>query len=196
MSSLIQRCFAKPVIPVLWDASPHIELLRHSSAVFLQGGKLTELSRMMTVFRDPRLEHVALFLHIDLLAGLENNEAGLEYLAEFSQLTGIVTVHHHLAAAAKRMNLLTVVRLFLSDTRAVERGLTVVSKSKPNAVEILPAAVAVKVAGDFRALPIPRITGGLCRTEADVTEAIGSGCLAVTTTSPKLWALNARQNGG
>ena len=192
MPSLIHRCFAKPVIPVLWDASPHVELVRHASAVFLQGGKLTELSRMMTVFREPRLEHVALFLHIDLVAGLENNEAGLEYLAEFSQLTGIVTVHHHLAAAAKRMNLLTVVRLFLSDTRAVERGLGVISKSKPNAVEILPAAVAVKVAGDFRSQPIPRITGGLCRTEADVTEAIDSGCLAVTTTSPKLWALNAR----
>jgi len=194
MASLINRCFAKPIIPVLWDASQHMDSLAHASAVFLQGGKLTELPRVMSVFRDPRLEHVALFLHIDLVAGLENNEAGLEYLAEYSQLTGIVTVHHHLAAAAKRMNLLTVVRLFLSDTRAVERGLAVVSKSKPNAIEILPAAVALKVSGDFRALPIPRITGGLCRTEADVNEAIGSGCLAVTTTRQELWALNARSS--
>ncbi len=192
MASLINRCFAKPIIPVLWDASQHIDSLTDASAVFLQGGKLTELSRVMSVFRDPRLEHVALFLHIDLVAGLENNEAGLEYLAEHSQLTGVVTVHHHLAAAAKRMNLLTVVRLFLSDTRAVERGLAVVSKSKPHAIEILPTAVALKVADDFCALPIPRITGGLCRTEIDVDEAIGSGCLAVTTTSQKLWALNAR----
>jgi glycerol uptake operon antiterminator len=192
MASLINRCFAKPIIPVLWDASQHRDSLVHASAVFLQGGKLTELPRVMAVFRDPRLEHIALFLHIDLVAGLENNEAGLEYLAEYSQLTGIVTVHHHLTAAAKRMNLLTVVRLFLSDTRAVERGLAVVGKSKPNAIEILPAAVALKVADDFRALPIPRITGGLCRTEADVTEAIGSGCLAVTTTRQELWALNAQ----
>ena len=48
-----------------------------------------------------------------------------------------------------------------------------------------------KVAADFAQCRIPRIAGGLCRTEADVAEVIGSGCRAASSTSPALWELNA-----
>jgi len=48
---------------------------------------------------------------------------------------------------ARRVGLLSIVRLFLSDSRAVDRGISVVKKSHPDAVEILPAVVAAKVAG-------------------------------------------------
>jgi glycerol uptake operon antiterminator len=124
------------------------------------------------------------------LAGLENSDAGIEYLAAFNRVTGIVTVHHHLSGAARKLGLLSVVRLFLSDSRAMDRGLTVANKSQPDAIEILPAAAAPKVAADFATCRIPRIAGGLCRTEADVRETLASGCLAVTSTSPSLWRLN------
>jgi glycerol uptake operon antiterminator len=99
-------------------------------------------------------------------------------------------VHHHLSGAARRLGLLSVVRLFLSDSRAVDRGLSVATKSHPDAIEILPAIVAAKISQDFRNCPIPRIAGGLCRTEADVDEVLASGCRAVTSTSPALWKLN------
>jgi len=121
---------------------------------------------------------------------LENNEAGIEYLAQFENVSGVVTVHHHLAVAARRLGLLSIVRLFLSDSRAVDRGVSVVKKSRPDAIEILPAAVAANVASDFADLHIPRIAGGLCRTEADVNVVLASGCRAVTSTSPTLWKLN------
>jgi glycerol uptake operon antiterminator len=161
-----------------------------ASCVFLQGGPLAELADVLEAFRDPHFDHVSLFVHIDLVAGLENSEAGVEFLARFERLSGIVTVHHHLAASIRRAGLLSVVRLFLSDSRAVERGLSVVAKSRPDAIEILPAAVASKVAHDFRRCPVPRITGGLCRTEQDVREALDSGCVAVTSTRPELWEFN------
>jgi glycerol uptake operon antiterminator len=178
------------VIPVTWTIGPHRELLGRASAVFVQGGSVRELTRILDEFADPRLARLPLFIHIDLLAGLENNEAGLEYLAEFERVTGIVTVHHHLASSARKLGLLTVVRLFLSDSRAADRGLTIANKSHPEAIEILPAAAAPKVAADFSTCRIPRIAGGLCRTEADVEEALASGCRAVTSTSPHLWKLN------
>jgi glycerol uptake operon antiterminator len=186
----IESCFHRQVIPVGWDPPSNTELIARASCVFLQGGSLSDLTSVLDAYRSPQLEHVPLFVHIDLLSGLENNEAGLEYLAGFERLSGIVTVHHHLAPPARRHGLLSVVRLFLSDSRAVDRGLAVVNKSHPDAVEILPAAVASKVARDFESCRIPRIAGGLCRTEADVAEVIASGCRAVTSTSPLLWKLN------
>ncbi len=142
------------------------------------------------MFSVPRLEHLPLFVHVDLVSGLENSEAGIEYLAGFERITGVVTVHHHLTSAIRRLGLLSIVRLFLSDSRAVDRGLSVVNKSHPDAVEILPAVVAAKVTNDFAGCRIPRIAGGLCRTEADVAEVLASGCRAVTSTSPALWKLN------
>jgi glycerol uptake operon antiterminator len=145
---------------------------------------------VLDAFSDHQLGHLPLFVHIDLVAGLENSEAGLEYLAGFERITGVVTVHHHLSGAARRLGLLSIVRLFLSDSRAVDRGVSVASKSRPDAIEILPAVVAAKVAQDFAGSPIPRIAGGLCRTEADVEEVLASGCRAVTSTSPALWKLN------
>jgi glycerol uptake operon antiterminator len=186
----IDSCFGRPVIPVVWDPGMHTDLLAHASCIFLQGGTLAELSRTLAAFSGPMLQHVPLFVHIDLVAGLENSEAGLEFLAEFERLTGVVTVHHHLAGAARRFGLLSIVRLFLSDSRALDRGLSVVKKSRPDAIEILPAAAAVKVAPDFAASRIPRIAGGLSRSESDVQEVITSGCRAVTSTSPALWKLN------
>lgn len=187
----IDSCLRRHVIPVVWDPGPHRELLSRASAVFLQGGALKDLGNALDRFRDPHLEHLPLFVHVDLVSGLENNEAGIEYLAQFEGISGVVTVHHYLAVAARKLGLLSIVRLFLSDSRAVDRGLSVVKKSRPDAVEILPAVVASKVASDFADCHIPRIAGGLCRTEADVNEALASGCRAVTSTSPKLWQLNS-----
>jgi glycerol uptake operon antiterminator len=151
---------------------------------------LSDLPRSLDAFCDSRLEHLPLFVHVDLVAGLENNDAGLGFLAGFKRISGVVTVHHHLTMAARKLGLLSIVRLFLSDSRAVDRGLSVVTKSHPDAIEILPAAVAAKVARDFDTCHIPRIAGGLCRTETDVAEVLASGCRAVTSTSPALWKLN------
>ena len=186
----IDSCFRNQIIPVVWEPSSHRDLLARASTIFLQGGALGELGRVLDEFSDRQLEHLPLFVHIDLVAGLENNEAGMEYLASFQRISGVVTVHHHLAGAARKHGLLSIVRLFLSDSRAVDRGVSVANKSHPDAIEILPAAIAAKVAGDFATCRIPRIAGGLIRTEADVAEVLASGCRAVTSTSPALWKLN------
>jgi glycerol uptake operon antiterminator len=186
----IQKCLERPVIPVVWDPGKDLQLISHASSVFLQGGDLADAQRVLNTFRD--VPSVAVFAHIDLIAGLENSEAGIEYLSKFDRLSGIVTVHHHLAKSARRLGLLSIVRLFVSDSRAVERGLAVASKSGADAIEILPAAAAVKVADEFKPCPLPRIAGGLCRTETDVREALDSGCRAVTSTRSALWRLNER----
>src|SRR3954469_13030813 len=111
----IDSCFCKPVIPVVWDQDAHNDLRARSSNVFLQGGSLGYLERILKVFSIPKLEIVSLFVHVDLASGLEKSEPGIEYLAGVERITGVVTVHHHLVSAARRLGLLSIVRLFLSD---------------------------------------------------------------------------------
>ena len=186
----IEKCLRQPVIPVAWDPTKHANLIGRASMVIMQGGSLADLPRALDRFAEQQLSQVALFAHIDLIAGLENSEAALDYLAQFNRFAGIVTVHHYLAKPARRLGLLSIVRLFLSDSRAIERGVAVAAKSQADAIEILPAVAAVKAASDLNRLALPRIGGGRCRTEADVREALESGCRAVTSTRPELWALN------
>ena len=186
----LDRFFAKPVVPVLWDVGDNRELVAQASSVILQGGAIADLPRAIEQFDRPPLDHLRLLVHIDLLAGLEKSEAGLELLAATQKVDGVVTVHHHVVKPAKRMGFLTIVRVFLSDSRALERGLRVAAKSGSDVVELLPAAAAIKVAAELRACSIPYIAGGLCRTEDDILEARRSGSLAVTSTRPELWGLN------
>src|SRR3954454_15513204 len=93
----IDSCLRQHVIPVVWDPGSHRDLIARASAVFLQGGALADLGEALQRFRDPHLENLPLFVHVDLVSGLENNEAGIEFLARFENITGVVTVHHHLA---------------------------------------------------------------------------------------------------
>ena len=186
----ITRCLAKPVIPVIREISNQRDLLAGASALILQGGTVLELLRTLEELDAELRQKLHVLVHIDLISGLENNEAGLEFLASLQCVSGVVTVHHNLTRPASRLGMLSILRMFLTDSRAVERCLSVVSKSKPDAMEIMPTAAAARTANDFKKVPIPRIAGGLCRSAKDLQEALDSGIQAVTSTSPSLWECN------
>ena len=187
----IDPCFATPVIPVISNLSAGVDSIASASSVILQGTTVVDLPGIIRSFEQPPLQDVHLFVHLDLVSGLENNDAGLKFLAQLPRVEGVVTIHHHLMVPAKKLGLLAILRVFLSDSRALERGLKVIASSKPDVVDILPGAAAVKVVEDFRDCRVPYIAGGLCRTEADVNEALAAGSRAVTSTRTALWRMNA-----
>lgn len=186
----IDRCFERPVIPVISKMPANPDVIASASCVILQGFKTVELPAVIDAFSRPPLSEVQLLVHIDLVAGLENNEAGLEYLAQLTGIDGIVTVHQYLIKESKKLGFLSILRVFLSDSRALERGLRIIAKSRPDVVDILPVAAAVKLAPEFRTQRVPYIAGGLCRSEEDVNEALSVGCRAVTCTDSQLWTMN------
>lgn len=186
----IDRCFERPVIPVIAKIPTKLDSLASASCVILQGFKTVELPEVIDLFGRAPLAGVRLLVHIDLIAGLENNEAGLEYLAQLSGIEGVVTVHQYLIKEAKRLGFLSVLRVFLSDSRALERGLRIITKSRPDVVDILPVAAAIKLAPEFRSQRVPYIAGGLCKSQSDVDEALSAGCRAVTCSDDRLWQMN------
>src|SRR5688572_27328138 len=120
------------------------------------GGELAELPQLLSRMGKPPFEKLPVLLHIDLVNGLSNDESGLRYVATaFERIDGVVTTRHHLAPLARKLGLLCVVRLFLQDGRAVERGLGVIDKSRPDAVELLPGVAFLQVAERFAKLPMP-----------------------------------------
>jgi glycerol uptake operon antiterminator len=187
----ISASLTRPIIPYLAEgAAGNFELLSAASLIMIGGGELAELPQLLERLSQPPLGRIAVLLHIDLVNGLSNDESGLRYVATLPRLDGIVTTRHHLAPAARKLGLMSVVRLFLQDGRAVERGLQVIEKSKPDAVEVLPGVAFLQVPERFAKLPIPCIAGGLIRTPEIVKQILAAGCRAVSTSNVKLWELN------
>jgi glycerol uptake operon antiterminator len=189
----LARYLGKPVIPYVTEGVDlHPQLIAAGSVIFLGGGELAELPPLLLKLARPPFERLPVLLHIDLLNGLSNDESGLRYIATFDRIDGIITVRHHLVGLARKLGLMTVVRLFLQDGRAVERGLGVIDKSKPDAVELLPGVGFLQVAERFANLPMPCIAGGLIRTPETVRQIIAAGCRSVSTSNVKLWEMNLR----
>ncbi|HEX8521161.1 MAG TPA: glycerol-3-phosphate responsive antiterminator [Tepidisphaeraceae bacterium] len=192
--SSIPSHLTRSVIPYVTDGAldRHASLIASASIIFIGGCELTDLPTLLYQLEKPPFNNLPVLLHIDLVDGLANDDAGVRYLATLPRIDGIITVRHHLAPLARKLGLLSVVRLFLQDGRAVERGLSVIEKSKPDAVEVLPGVAFLEVADRFRNLPIPCIAGGLIRTPEAVVRITQAGCRAVSTTNVELWKLNQR----
>lgn len=182
---------SKPIIPYITEGvDQHPTLIAAASIIFLGGGELAELPLLLSKLDQPPFKERPVLLHIDLVNGLSNDESGLRYVATLERIDGIITVRHHLALLARKLGLMSVVRLFLQDGRAVERGLAVIDKSKPDAVEVLPGVAFLQVPERFAHLPIPCIAGGLIRTPETVGQILSGGCKAISTSNVKLWELN------
>jgi glycerol uptake operon antiterminator len=181
---------ARPVIPVFWQLGPEERLLAEASLLFLQGGELVELPKRVARLKQGPTAHLPVMLHIDLLAGLTSDEAGLRYLAGLDGIDGIITVRSHLVAPARRLGLASILLLFLQDGRSVDRGLHVIEQSHPDMIELVPGVAALETASQFDKLPVPRIAGGLVRRDSLVRDLLASGCAAVSTSNAGLWPLN------
>jgi len=184
------RWLEKPVIPVFSEVGANVPLLGRASVLCLQGVALAHLQEVLGTLEVAGLQKIPLLVHIDLLAGLTADEAGLDFLATLPRIDGIITVRPHLVPLARQLGLRSVLRMFLQDGRAVERGLAVAGNHRPDAIELLPGVAAIETAGNFAKLPLPRLAGGLIHSEETARRILASGCRAISTSDPKLWELN------
>ncbi len=127
----------------------------------------------------------AIFVHLDLCEGVGKDRAGLEFLANCG-VDGVVTTRAQNIRQAKELGLLTVQRFFALDSKGLASIDEMINTSKPDLIEIMPGVVT-KIIGRFSNCNIPVIAGGLIETNAEVTGAIGSGAIAVSTSCRDLW---------
>ena len=191
MRASIPSLVSKPVIPVVWDLSEHHPAaLTAARMVFLQGGDVNELPRILAQFDAEPLRHLSVAVHLDLLEGLESSEAAVRWLAAFPRCNGIITVRHRLVSEIRKHEMLSILRLFLHDGRSVERGISMLNQAKPDMVEVLPAIAATVANEQLDELSVPLIAGGLIKDLQVIQAVLKSGCKAVSTSKPQLWKFN------
>lgn len=190
-ASAVRPWFARPIIPVIWNTEPDPQVLAQASVVFVQGCELSELAGILSWLRGGPAKSLPVLVHVDLLAGLSSDEAGLRYLSRLGQIDGVITVRSHVVGAARRLGLASMLLLFLQDGRSVERGLHLIEQSRPDAVELVPGVAALETAAQFAQVSVPRIAGGLVRTPEVARKLLDHGFAAVSSSDASVWKLNA-----
>src|SRR6266550_6133584 len=128
------------------------------------------------------------FVHIDLIAGLGKDRAGIAFLAREIGVNGIITSHSALVAAAKAERVIAMQRLLLHDDLALPSALAALDHARPDIVEVLPGVIFPLVVDRIRArLPLPIIVGGFVTESEQRNAALERGAVAISTGTTSLW---------
>lgn len=129
------------------------------------------------------------FVHIDLVEGLAIRDVSVDYLAQNTQLTGVISTKTNILRRAKELDLLTIHRFFVLDSRALSN----ITKQAPfdhaDAIEILPGAMPKIISKVASTTSKPVIASGLILDKSDVIGALDAGAVSVSSTNSKIWSL-------
>lgn len=139
------------------------------------------------------------YLHADLLRGVSADEFGCEYLCQRLRADGIISTKPKVLEAARRNRVATILRLFLIDTKSLDKGAALIRSLQPDHVELLPglacdAITDLKQRLQTTADKIPSksgrvqtdnttqsfLCGGLIKTHSQITRCLEAGACAVT----------------
>jgi glycerol uptake operon antiterminator len=184
---LLDKIIENPVIAAIRDGEALERALASPvRAVFLLSGSIGGIAA--TCRRITATGRLC-FVHVDLLEGLRPDQQGLAYLAEQAVPTGVITTKPACIRWAKSLGLVTVQRIFLLDSTALQEGARHAAACEPDWVEVLPGVAAKAIALAAREISRPLIAGGLISSREDVIAALQAGALAVSTSAADLWQL-------
>ncbi len=156
-----------------------------TETVYLLYGNTLNIAQLLRRLRD---NGKLPLVNLDLLSGFSRDSINAEYLASCGA-AGVISTHGEVLRASRKNGLITVQRTFALDSAAIDAGLKTMSQFLPDAIEILPAVAAPRVAPRFRSVhPNLRIVaGGLICDLKEVESLLASGINAVSVSDPRFW---------
>ncbi|WP_340296595.1 glycerol-3-phosphate responsive antiterminator [Staphylococcus coagulans] len=127
------------------------------------------------------------FMHIDLIKGMSHDEFACEYIIQTYKPKGIVSTKTKVIKKAKALGVVTIFRVFVIDSHALQRSIDLIQRIEPDYVEVLPGIADKVIQEIHEKTGTTVIAGGLINTEKEVENAINSGAAYVTTSDASLW---------
>ncbi|WAA10955.1 glycerol-3-phosphate responsive antiterminator [Fervidibacillus albus] len=152
-------------------------------AVFLE----VHISQLKNITKMANRYHKKLIFHVDLIEGLKNDERGTEFLCQEYDPYGLISTKASVIQKAKQKGVLSIQRVFLLDSQALEQSYKLIEFTKPDYIEVLPGAMPWMIKEVKQQTKTPILAGGLIRRTREVEQAITAGATAVTTSKTKLW---------
>ncbi|WP_163653226.1 glycerol-3-phosphate responsive antiterminator [Listeria sp. PSOL-1] len=148
----------------------------------------SHIAQLKPLLKLAQRNHKKVLLHADLIAGLKNDDYGVEFLCQEVRPAGIISTRANVVAKAKQQGVFAIQRLFMIDSSAYEKGISFVEKIKPDAIELLPGIIPTEIKKMTTKVSIPIIAGGLITTKKQIDQALAAGAKAITTSNKELWS--------
>ena len=147
----------------------------------------THIGHLNGIFNYLKKEQIETFIHIDLIKGMSHDEFACEYIIQNYKPKGIISTKTKVIKRAKDLDTVTVLRVFIIDSHALERSIQLIQRTQPDYVEVLPGVASKAIQQIKEATQIPVIAGGLISDETEIDTAVDYGAHLVTTSKRALW---------
>lgn len=121
-----------------------------------------------------------ILIHIDLMKGVTSDEFGCEYCCQKMKVDGVISTKSKVIDAAKRNKKVAIQRMFLIDSKSLEKGLNQLMVSAPDYIEVLPGIAYAILPYIQSKINIPIISGGLIKDKDTIDECLKAGAVGVS----------------
>ena len=181
---LVRIMEQNPVVPALKDLSHLDECLRcPSGVVFVLCGDILNIDDIICRLHEGGKKAV---IHADLVTGLAPKEIAADFLQRCGA-DGVISTRPALIRRGRELGLLTVLRVFALDSKAISNLRSETESGKPDMIEILPGTLPRILSRLSHELKVPLIAGGLLEEKGDIVAALGAGALCVSASDSRLW---------
>lgn len=154
--------------------------------IFILFGDIIILKELVSLGKK---KNKLVFVHIDLIEGLDNKEISTKYVKDFIKADGIISTKSNVIKSASEHGLMTVQRFFMLDSMALEKAQKHMRFAYADAFEILPGVMPKIIQKISLYSTRPIIAGGLIMDKEDSYLALENGATAISTTKRSLWNL-------
>lgn len=182
IKKLLER---NPVIPAVKDSITLEKALYSSNEiVFII---MSNIINIKDYCEKLKLKGKKVYIHIDMIDGLNSTNNGIDYIVNSVKPEGILTTKSNVVAHAYKNNINVIQRFFILDSLSYEKALQNIKENKIVAAEIMPGLMPKIIKKISSQTNVPIITGGLIKEKEDIINAINAGALSVSTTEVELW---------
>jgi glycerol uptake operon antiterminator len=172
-----------PVIAAVKDdAGLKVALTTECTILFILYGSILNIAGIVQRAKE---SGKMVFVHADLIEGLNGREISADYIAEKTEADGIISTRLNVIRRAKELDLIAVQRFFLIDTMSYKNALR--QASDADVIDILPAVIPGVLKRLSKQTDLPMIASGLLYDKKDILSSLDAGALGVSTTKEELW---------
>ena len=157
-----------------------------SPIVLISGCSIGTLQSFVTTIHE---YHKRAFVHIDLIAGFKSDNEGMRLLKTLYKIDGIISTNFRALMIGKELGMETVYRIFLIDSRSIDRASGLLKDGNFSAIEILPSGYAIqegeKLSKYLKTTDL--IAGGFVRSDKDIQQIFAHQFKGITTSDKSLW---------
>lgn len=174
MNKRLQFFETEPIIAaVKTEEQLERALTSGSNIIFFLFGNICNIPKLVESVKE-RGKYA--FVHLDLINGLAAKEIAADYIRSFTQADGVLSTKPPILRHAKEIGLITVLRVFVLDSLALDNIEKLRAACNPDLIELVPGLMPKIIRQVHSLHRTPLIAGGLIRDKEDTVSALFGQC--------------------